>query len=111
MSYNFQTYLKDDITIESRSTTSVDDRGLYTDSWSTLSTTKGRIESVRSQEQEDNSEMLINEFDLYIPASVSIKTSHRINISSSYYEVLGIFDYKNRHGNLVLKRLRLRRTS
>ena len=111
MSYNFKTYLNDDVTIESRSTSSVDERGLYSDSWSTLTTTKGRLETARSQEEEDNSEMLIDDFDLYIPSSIDIKNSHRVNISSKYYEVLGVVDYKNRHGNLVMKRCRLRRSS
>ena len=48
MSYDYQAYLKEDINIQTMSTSSVDERGLYNSDWSTSSTVKGRLVSRES---------------------------------------------------------------
>lgn len=109
MSYNYH-LLKEDVTIESYTTDSVDDYGLYNTSWSTATTTKGRLVARGSQEEDTRTEILRDDFDLYIPASVTINGENRVNISSTYYEIVGIETKKNRQGRSVMKVVSLRKS-
>tara|TARA_A100001035_G_scaffold130603_1_gene102698 strand:+ start:393 stop:728 length:336 start_codon:yes stop_codon:yes gene_type:complete len=110
MSYDYQAYLKEDINIQTMSTSSVDERGLYNSDWSTSNTVKGRLVSRESLEGEDRTELDVGEFLLYIPGSTTIKTSDRIAKGSDYFDVLGILENKDRFGSVPIKRLRLRKS-
>jgi len=103
--------LKEDITVQTVDTSSVDDRGLYSSSWTTSTTTKGRLVTQRSDETQENKELLVDEYDLYIPASVTVNNGNRIAIGSTYYEIIDISIMKNRHGSAVVKRLQVRKSS
>lgn len=108
---NYQNLLKEDVTIESVSTSTVDDYGLYNSSWASSSTTKGRLVSRGSIEDDEETELLKDDLDLYIPASVSVTSNNRINIDSNYYDIVGIETRKDRHGKAVLKVLQIRKST
>jgi|14BtaG_2_1085337.scaffolds.fasta_scaffold126646_2 hypothetical protein len=110
MSYNYNNLLKEDITIESISSNTVDDRGLQNSSWSTSTTTKGRIVLNNSSEDEEQTELLVDQLELYIPASVSVTSNNRVNVSSQYYDILGIEERKNRYGKSLIKILTIRKS-
>jgi len=111
MSYDYQAYLKEDINIQTMSTGSVDERGLFDSNWSTDSTVKGRLVSRESLEGEDKTELDVGEFLLYIPGSTSVKTSDRVAKGSDNFDILGIMENKDRYGTVPVKRLRLRKSS
>ena len=110
MSYDYQAYLKEDVTIQTMSTGSVDERGLFDSDWSTTSTIKGRLVTRESLEGEDRTELDVGEFLLYIPGSSDIKTSDRILKGSDQFDILGIIENKDRFGSVPIKRLRLRKS-
>tara|TARA_R100000353_G_scaffold34995_2_gene27919 strand:- start:502 stop:837 length:336 start_codon:yes stop_codon:yes gene_type:complete len=110
MSYNYNNLLKEDITIESISSNTVDDRGLQSSSWASASTTKGRLVLINSAEDEDQTELLMDQFELFIPASVTVTSDNRVNISSQYYDILGIETKKNRYGKSLIKVLTVRKS-
>lgn len=110
MSYDYQAYLKEDITIQTMSTGSVDERGLFDSNWSTDSTVKGRLVSRESVEGEDLTELDVGEFLLYIPGSTTVKTSDRVAKGSDYFDVVGIEENKDRYGTVPIKTLRLKKS-
>jgi hypothetical protein len=110
MSYDYQAYLKEDITVQTMSTGSVDDRGLYNSDWSTSSTVKGRLASRSDLEQEGETDLQVGEFFLYIPGSTVIKTSDRVAKGSNYFDIIGIEEIKDRYGTVPIKRLSLRKS-
>ena len=110
MSYDYQAYLKEDITIQTMSTGSVDERGLFDSNWSTDSTVKGRLVSRESVEGEDLTELDVGEFLLYIPGSTTVKTSDRVAKGSDYFDVIGIEEMKDRFGSVPIKKLTLRKS-
>ena len=110
MSYDYQAYLKEDITIQTMSTGSVDERGLFDSNWSTDSTVKGRLVSRESVEGEDLTELDVGEFLLYIPGSTTVKTSDRVAKGSDYFDVVGIEENKHRYGTVPIKTLRLKKS-
>ena len=110
MSYDYQAYLKTNVTIQSMSTGSVDERGLFNSDWSQASTTVGRLVSQRSDEEAGNINLGVDEFFLYIPATVSIEKENRVQIGSDYFDVEGIEDRFDRYGTNVIKQLRIRKS-
>ena len=52
MSYDYQTNLKETVVFQSVSTNTVDERGLYNSDWTDDITTKCRIESNASMEED-----------------------------------------------------------
>ncbi len=111
MSYNYQNYLKTNVTIQSMSTGSVDDRGLYNSDWSDATDTVGRLVSLTSQEEDGNSNLLVDEFNLYIPSTVTVQSNNRVKISTDYYDIEGVEKRENRFGDDVIKVLRLRKAN
>lgn len=111
MSYNYQNYLKTDVTIQTMSTGSVDDRGLYNSDWATGTTTVGRLVSTTSDEEGGTTDLLVDEFQLYIPATVTVASNNRVAIGSDYYDIEGIENRENRFGDVVIKVLRLRKAN
>ena len=110
MSYDYQAYLKEDINIQTMSTGSVDERGLYNSDWATDSTVKGRLVSRESVEGGDKTELDVGEFLLYIPGSTTVKTSDRVAKGSDYFDIVGIEENKDRFGSVPIKTLRLRKS-
>tara|TARA_B100001250_G_scaffold148226_1_gene126996 strand:+ start:15878 stop:16213 length:336 start_codon:yes stop_codon:yes gene_type:complete len=110
MSYDYQTYLKEDISVQTMSTASVDDRGLYDSNWSTASTVKGRLVSRESAETDGETNLDVGQFYLYLPGTTTIKTSDRVAKGSDYYDIEGIEEIKDRFGSTPIKRLTLRKS-
>tara|TARA_Y100000004_G_scaffold42014_1_gene45883 strand:- start:1070 stop:1405 length:336 start_codon:yes stop_codon:yes gene_type:complete len=110
MSYDYQAYLKEDISVQTMSTGSVDDRGLYNSDWSTDSTVKGRLVSKSDLEEEGVTDLQVGEFFLYIPGSTTVKTSDRVAKGSDYFDVIGIEEMKDRFGSVPIKKLTLRKS-
>ena len=52
----------------------------------------------------------VDEFFLYIPATVSIEKENRVQIGSDYFDVEGIEDRFDRYGTNVIKQLRIRKS-
>ena len=93
------------------STGSVDDRGLYNSDWSDATDTVGRLVSLTSQEEDGNSNLLVDEFNLYIPSTVTVQSNNRVKISTDYYDIEGVEKRENRFGDDVIKVLRLRKAN
>ena len=110
MSYDYQTNLKETVVFQSVSTNTVDERGLYNSDWTDEITTKCRIESNASMEEDGRREFETLDIAIFIPAGVNVKTSHRAVINSEYYDVLGIQVRKNRHNDPVIKVCALRKS-
>ena len=110
MSYDYQSYLKEDIIVQTMSTSSVDERGLYNSDWATGSTVKGRLVSRESAENEGATNLDIGQYLLYIPGGTTVKTSDRIAKGSDYYDIDGIEEMKDRYGSVQVKRLTLRKS-
>lgn len=111
MSYNYQTYLKETIVFQTVSTSTVDERGLYNSNWQNDITTVCRVVPKINDELENDKELIVEELDVYVPASVNIKTSHRAVYDSKYYDVLGVTTKKNRFSEGVIKHLTMRRSA
>tara|TARA_B100000424_G_scaffold87065_1_gene65105 strand:- start:1854 stop:2189 length:336 start_codon:yes stop_codon:yes gene_type:complete len=110
MSYDYQSYLKEDLTLQTMSTSSVDERGLFSSNFADSSTVKCRLTTLDSDEEEESRNLDISEFDCYIPGNTSVKTSDRAVISSQNFDILGVEEMKDRFGVAVIKKLRLRRS-
>lgn len=109
MPYNYQNHLQEDVTFESVGTSTVDERGLYSSSYSTVSTCKGRLSYQTSDENSgERDELLVDRLTLHVPGSVDVKTSYRCVIDNKYYDIIGIQERKNRFGDLVIKELEIR---
>mgnify|MGYP003140476698 CR=1 FL=1 len=110
MSYDYQSYLKEDVSVQTMSTSSVDDRGLYNSDWTAGSTIKGRLVSRESAETDGETNLEVGQFYLYLPGSTAIKTSDRIAKGSDYFDIIGIEEMKDRYGTTPIKRLILRKS-
>jgi hypothetical protein len=110
MSYDYQAYLKENISVQTMSTSSVDDRGLFNSDWNTNSTVKGRLVSRSDTEEEGTTDLQVGEFFLYIPGSTTVKTSDRVAKGTDYFDVIGIEEMKDRFGEVPIKRLLVRKS-
>ena len=96
---------RDTINVERISATTVDERGIESQSWqSHLSNVMCKIDALGTSESKGNRNTILENYTIYFPDSPDIKANDRLQStsdSSLYYEIDAVRLSKNRSGNTI----------
>lgn len=101
--------LIDTVTIQRTSGSSVDERGIESETWADQSSSKARLTLISESEDRDGRNTVVKNYNLVLPDNADVKASDRIYEPSSgkYFEINSISEGRKMDGGIYYKSLSL----